>query len=336
MINKIERAFEIYHHEGIESLANAILRHVRSRLLPIPAVTDPNSMGWVFLFAPFHNWHFSRYYGAGIDVIDEDWDTLILLDACRLDDFESVNHIRGDLSSRISRGVDSYQFISENFVNRRLHDTVYVTANPHVSLLNGDEFHAVITDPLDDWDGELGCVRPESVTKAATDAHRQFPNKRIIVHYMQPHDPPLGSTGQLLRNNHQVLGMNHSDSSQVGDRVMPLVAKGVISTATARQAYRETLSIVLEEVKSLAEVVDGKVVVSADHGEHFGEKPYTILPPLYEHYKNPRTVELCKVPWLILDSSEGRREIETTQPDEESAMNPKTVDIQLKALGYRK
>jgi hypothetical protein len=212
---------------------------------------------------------------------------------------------------------------------------VYVTANPHVSLLNGDEFHAVITDPIDDWDGELGCVRPESVTKAAKDAHRQFPNKRIIVHYMQPHDPPLGSTGQLLRNKYQVLGMNHSDSSQVGDRIMELVSKGVISTATARQAYRETLAIVLEEVKSLAEVVDGKVVVSADHGEHFGEKPYNILPPLYEHYRNPRTVELCKVPWFTLDSSENRRGVLTGEPDEEPIINSKAVDNQLGALGYR-
>jgi len=292
-------------------------------------------MGARFLFAPIYNWHFSRYYGTGVDVVRENWDTLILLDACRFDDFESVNHIQGELSSRISQGVDSHEFIKKNFVNRRLHDIVYVTANPHVNLLNGDEFHAVITDPIDEWDAELACVRPESVTKAATDAHRQYPNKRIIVHYMQPHDPPLGPTGQLLRDMDLIGGMNHSDSSMGNYRMMELVARGVISTTIARRAYRETLAIVLKELMSWVGEVEGKVVISADHGEHFGEKPYNILGPLYEHYGNPRTVELCKVPWFIPDSSENYREIATGEPNEEPVMISKAVNNQLEALGYR-
>jgi len=41
---------------------------------------------------------------AGIDTFDEDWDTLILLDACRYDMFKSNSQLEGSLSSRISKG----------------------------------------------------------------------------------------------------------------------------------------------------------------------------------------------------------------------------------------
>ena len=113
MKNSIKRGINIYQNRGIVNLAYAIRRHVKNRISPIPAVTDPNSMGARFLFAPICSWHFSRYYGTGVDVVRENWDTLILLDACRFDDFESVNHIQGELSSRISQGVDSHEFIKK-------------------------------------------------------------------------------------------------------------------------------------------------------------------------------------------------------------------------------
>jgi len=262
-------------------------------------------------------------------------DTLILLDACRFDDFESTNQLQGEFRSRISRRADSYEFISRNFVGKRLIDTVYDTSNPHVSLLRGNEFHAVITDPMDQWDSEVGCVRPQSVTAAAKDAHQQYPDKRIIVHYMQPHDPPLGPTGRLLREKYQIDGPMGESSSMGDNRVMELVAKGVVPVPMARKAYRETLAMVLEEVRSLAAMLNGKVVISADHGEHFGEVPYRLLGPLYEHYGNPRTVELCKVPWFICDTGGTRRTIVSEASNQESVMSRKKVQDQLSALGYR-
>ncbi len=331
----IRRAANIYHDEGLRSLIEAIRRHLKTRLFFIPAVTDPGLSDISFLLTPIYNHRFSRRYGPGSDIIREDWDTLILLDACRFDDFESANQLQGELSSRISLGVDSHEFIKRNFVGRRLHDLVYVTANPHVSLLNGNEFHAVITDPIDQWDTDVGCVRPESVTAAAKDAHQQYPDKRIIVHYMQPHDPPLGPTGQILREKYQIAGPITNDSSMENNRVMELVAKGVIPTSVARKAYRETLAMALEEVGSLAAVVNGKVVISADHGEHFGEEPYKLLGPLYEHYRNPRTVELCKVPWCILDTGGSRRKIVSGEANQEPIISARVLENQLKALGYR-
>lgn len=60
-------------------------------------------------------------YGRGINIMDEDWDNLILIDACRYDVFANINSINGSLESRISSGSSSREFIEKNFVNKTLH-----------------------------------------------------------------------------------------------------------------------------------------------------------------------------------------------------------------------
>lgn len=59
-----------------------------------------------------------------------DWDTLVILDACRYDMFEEINETEGELEHRYSRGSCTPDFIRENFPEGEFHDTVYVTANP--------------------------------------------------------------------------------------------------------------------------------------------------------------------------------------------------------------
>jgi hypothetical protein len=65
----------------------------------------------------------------GVDVVEEDWDTLIILDACRYDVFESVNDLPGRLERRTSQAAVTWSFLKQNFENRQLYDTVYVAAN---------------------------------------------------------------------------------------------------------------------------------------------------------------------------------------------------------------
>jgi hypothetical protein len=332
----LTRAVEIYEDEGYLSLLSKIPRYTHRTVSPVPAVTNTDTPSSTFVLKPLYNWYFNLSYGVGTEVISEDWDTLILLDACRYDDFRDVNQLPGELNSRISRGVDSPKFIRRNFFNRQIHDAVYVTANPHVSLLNGDEFYKTITDPIDQWDANLGCVRPRNVTQAAKKAHEVYTDKRIIVHYMQPHDPPLGPTAEQLREEYEICGPVPGKEAPDGDRIMKLVANGTIATDRARTAYKESIKIVLEEVRTLLNNVSGKVVISADHGEHFGEQPYPLLGELYEHYDNPRTVELCKVPWFVIDTDTTRPEIEEEKPANSDKLIPeKTVKEQLHALGYK-
>ncbi len=332
----IKESKKTIQKEGLHTFVKKSIRYLKNKIIPQPTVSNKSTCILLWYLKYIYNIWFEINHGKGIDVFDEDWDTLILLDACRYDDFNDVNHIPGDLSSKISKGVDSDEFIRKNFVGKNHLDTVYVTANPHVGLIDKNTFHNIITEPISNWDSELQCVPPKQVTSSAIKAHRQYPNKRIIVHYMQPHDPPLGPTANKIRKKFEIGGAAPGNNSLQGKRIMELVASGDISERKAHCAYRETLKIVLEEVSSLLEHIDGKIVISSDHGEMFGEKPYALLGKLYEHYQNPKTKELCKIPWFVVESPNSRREINLgnsaqSSKDTDSSM----LNEQLKALGYK-
>jgi hypothetical protein len=288
------------------------------------------------LLRPIFNTWFRLNHGEGIDVMSEDWDTLILFDACRYDDFSRRNSLDGEIQSRLSKAADSREFVNRNFIGRELHDTVYVTANPHYHLVEEDTFHAVDAGPISEWDSDLQCVPPEAVTEVAIQTHERFPNKRIIVHYMQPHDPPLGKTADRLREQLRLGGPQPSTSGADKDapRIMEAVAAGEVQLDVARKAYRETIDIVLEDVERLIDHIGGRVVISADHGEMFGEQPYPILGNLYEHYRHPHTVELCQVPWFVIERGD-RRKVRSDPPLGTPKVTSREVSDQLEALGYR-
>ncbi|GAB3691594.1 hypothetical protein GCM10028857_29150 [Salinarchaeum chitinilyticum] len=330
----VQRALNTFYEEGPIVLVIKVYNYVVNKLSPSPTVTDNSIPSPLWSLKYIYNIIFRLKYGPGVDITSEDWDTLILLDACRFDDFQEINTLSGELEQRISRGVDSREFIENNFVARDLSDTVYVTANPHVHRIGDDVFCEIITEPLSNWNTDLQCVPPGEVTKAAINAHNEYPNKRIIVHYMQPHDPPLGPTANEIRSTLNINGPRAKEQCQ-GKRIMELVAAGEIPVDKARKAYRETLKIVLDEVDCLLTDVSGKVVISSDHGEMFGERPYFFLGPLYEHYRNPKTRELCEVPWFIVKTDGKRREIKRGMTTKQSAANNANIQEQLEALGYR-
>jgi len=65
-----------------------------------------------------------------------------------------------------------------------------------VGLQNGldgsKHFHDVILLYMQDGAQELGVTKPEAVSRAVLKAKERYPEKRIIVHYVQPHDPYIG------------------------------------------------------------------------------------------------------------------------------------------------
>jgi hypothetical protein len=128
----------------------------------------------------------------GIDVFNEDWDNLFLLDACRYDLFDETADLPGDLSAVKSKGTDTIQFLKANLTGRELLDTVYVTANPQFHKIRHEldcEFHAVIDCWQEDWDDAVQTVLPETTASAALEAATEYPEKRLFVHFNQPHVP---------------------------------------------------------------------------------------------------------------------------------------------------
>jgi hypothetical protein len=328
----LQKAIDVYRKNG----TLPVLSKSVSYFAPSSGIASDRAGGDLSLYLkPLYNAWFRVKYGNGVDVMAEDWDNLIILDACRWDDFKKINDISGTLSERISRGVDSAKFVERNFQGRELWDTVYVTANPHVRLIDEDTFYAIVNDPILEWDSDIECVKPSSVTRHAVAAHQKYPNKRLIIHYMQPHFPPLGPTGKQIKCDINLSGFHPDGRELDGTRLMDAVAAGTVSPVTSRRAYRENLYIVLNEVEKLLEEIDGKSVLTSDHGEMFGERPYPFMGKLYEHHNHPKNLNVCKVPWFTIAGNTERRLVQKDTPVTESRVPGEDIEQQLDALGYK-
>lgn len=305
MRHHLDRARSVYRSRGLRDLARTTASYVPIEL---------------------NNLIFRLRHGGGTAVVEEDWDTLILLDACRYDMFADAVEFDGELNSRISLGSTSEEFLDRNFSGGQFHDTVYVNANAYLPKLGLDQdgtFHAVI-DLLDDWDPELEIAHPETVTDAALRAHEEFPNKRVIVHYMQPHIPFIGEYGWELQD-------------RIGQRsVWKALRNGhrPVEIDEIWRAYRENLDLVLDYVGELLSAVSGKTVISADHGNMVGERHGPIpTQKLYGHPWGVYAPELVKVPWFEVESGE-RRTVTTDPPIEGREQSAELIQDRLRALGY--
>ncbi|WP_227353201.1 hypothetical protein [Haladaptatus salinisoli] len=264
-------------------------------------------------------------YNDGIDVFEEDWDNLVILDACRYDAFEAkADRLDGTLESRVSRGSMTREWIRANFSNRELHDVVYVDANGnYVHILDelNSELHAHVGVWQDEHRvGEENTIaRPETLTEAAMDAAEEYPDKRLLVHYVQPHYPFLGPTGQ-----------EHFDAT---DELNAITSKYGFEDGLVRRAYEENVDLVLDEVERLLPELPGKTVVSADHGELLGERLFPTPIRTYGHPNGVYMDELVKVPWFVTRNGE-RKEIRSEPPEQGEEYDDSAVEQQLRDLGY--
>lgn len=263
-------------------------------------------------------YHQFRNNPNGYDLIGRDWDTAIILDACRYDYFENRERLkRGSLRRETAPGAESQEFIERCFKGREIHDTVYVTGNPYTTIIDPETFHKIYLDEA--WEGSANEVPADRVTDVALKAHENHPNKRIIVHYMQPHLPIL-----------------HPEEDHINDAIKPIRGQywPVDTTMDAlKRAYAANLEYVLEHVEKLVDQIDGKVVVTADHGELLGERESPIPVRGTEHHPGLYVEELVEVPWLTIESGT-RREIVEDPPEGELDVDEETKRDRLHALGY--
>jgi len=314
MRHHLRKAKELYASGGFLQITRSALRYI-----PIE----------------INNFVFRLRHGAGTQVIEEDWDNLLILDACRYDMFAEQIDLAGRLESQISLGSSSEEFLERNFEDGEYHDTVYVSANPFIPELGLDQgtFHTVI-DLLDEWDEELQTIRPETVAKAAREAHEQYPAKRLIIHFMQPHAPFIGEQGQEMVGGGWTMDHNVEDDPGIWNRLRD---GEDVPLEMVWEAYKENLDIVLDEVKSLLNDLDGKSVVTADHGNLVDERLGPI--PTLRKYGHPygvHTEELVKVPWFVVEGDE-RREVQCDPPVEakNETDSDEELEDKLEALGYR-
>lgn len=276
-------------------------------------------------------------------IVEEDWDNLLLLDACRFDQFERLVDLDGRLEARTSLGSCTREFLGANFAGETCHDTVYVTANP--MYRKGDVagvFHAVVDVWESDWDEQNATVQPAEMVAAVLEAHEQYPNKRLIAHFVQPHYPFLGERGEALEaavagelSGIEWIHEYATNAERIPERVTPwdLLDRGLLDEGAVRQAYDENLQLTVPHLETLIERVPGKTVVTADHGNLVGERIAPFSGPMYGHPPDTHTDGVRKVPWFVVEGHP-RRDIEDGESGQARPGDPDVVGDRLAALGY--
>jgi len=272
---------------------------------------------------------------TGTRIMDEDWDTLLVLDACRYDTFAARNDLPGRLESRRSRGSHTVEFLEGNFAGGTFRDTVYVTASPQL-YRNRERlavsFHATVDIwESEGWDDTHGTVLPETTTDYALQAHERYPNKRVIVHYLQPHYPFIGAEDL----NTRTFGQDESALDIWGNLMRNNLD---VSTERLWSAYEDNLRLTLDAIEPLLTTVDGKTVVTADHGNMIGERSRPIPIREWGHPVGVYTDQLVKVPWFVSERGPRRTivagDAEGEERDDERAIPETTVEDRLEDLGY--
>lgn len=197
--------------------------------------------------------------GRVIKIMEEDWDYLIILDACRYDYFASMvgDYFSGRLQEGISLGVSTPVWLEKNFTSY-YPDVVYISGNPYcnakMEVLGFDakqHFYRVVDVWEFGWDEKLGTVPPEKINRAALEAIKGFAEKKFIIHYLQPHAPYLSrrfsdggypipfSQGGVLR------GFQGYRDNKVIRRLTDLLAALLIKAKLIRNTYelRERLGL---------------------------------------------------------------------------------------------
>ena len=286
------------------------------------------------------------------NVVEEDWDNLVILDACRYDVFEKVYRDYlpdGKLEKRRSRGSSTLEWLKNNFTAK--YDITYLSSNPFINshgiplnkLKPGfrytwkatEHFSKIIDVWHSAWDERLGTVLPEEVSKAYL-SNKVKDDNRKIIHYSQPHAPYLSfaprvrapARERILRRQKTRAGRKVEIDSGI-EGVIHRLKKLVASTAfrvIGRQNvwrvkeklgikplgpfeavwrkggiggiqyyYEDNLRKVMESVSRLMNELEGKTVITADHGEAFGEAG------IIGHHSGTHIPALIEVPWLVIE-----------------------------------
>lgn len=273
-------------------------------------------------------------------MMEEDWKYLIILDACRFDYFSQLysRFLTGRLEKRLSEGTCTPEFLQNTFTGR-YPDTIYVSANPYVSSHANPHvdshqrgrfdassiFFRVVDGWNLCWDGKLETVPPWRLRRLAELQIAKHPDKRFIIHFIQPHAPyiqPVGSTGRP----HPLRRVRRGPSRWQGSKVPRLAlrsyrwlyfrlklgivgwevgrllgfppfdvmdqARRDLGVAGLRAAYARNLALALEQSSKLVNRLTGKIVITSDHGECLGENGR------YGHLCKSKSSLLRTVPWF--------------------------------------
>ncbi|WP_139210777.1 sulfatase-like hydrolase/transferase [Natrinema salaciae] len=266
------------------------------------------------------------------NVFAEDWDNLIILDGCRYDVLSETDFVKkaDDFTSRISSGSNSVEFLESNVNGNYLDDVVWVSANPYVSDHRESIFKVI--DAWDEgWNDKCRTVLPETMVEYAKESAVEFPDKRLVVHFMQPHYPFIGPTAQELPQHRTFTGEGQTNDDPKD--IWKHLQNGAVDRSLVWKAYTESLQKTLPYVDDLVEELRGRTVITADHGNAFGERGSPIPISIYGHPPGLRNNALVRVPWVVF-SSKDRKNIVPDVIESNSSEISSDIKDRLRDLGY--
>lgn len=278
----------------------------------------------------------------------DDWDVLVVLDACRTDLMREVlaeyPELPDDVDTHWSNASCSIDWQLRNWKGRPEHtrNAGYVTANPFAEHEMPDARSADLGDeeighlaPLyrTDWQEikpGISTVPPEAVTDhtiSAWRARHDLGINRLVAHYMQPHEPYI-TRPEWGDGDHELLGNLIDPEQEAGSSIWPLLEDGEVDRDEFWEVYKDNLRWVLDDVVDrLLPNVDGRVVLTADHGNAMGEWGEWHHPP------GAIGPSVRKVPWVGIGCYDDKSVTPDVDLDSEESVETGTAE-QLEALGY--
>jgi hypothetical protein len=237
--------------------------------------------------------------GKGIDqkqlIRKNNWDVLILLDACRYDYFKKIyrRFLYGDLIKANSPASGTAPWLRRMW-DGKYSDVRIISSNPRINskgigILGYNAIEHFKKENIIDvwntgWDNNLNTVPPEKVLEA-TRKLDSF-SKKTLIWFMQPHGPWIGDPGIALSSTRPMEGNDEA--------IIPLIRKGKISLKQFQDMYLANLKLVLKYVKKVVQAIpkDKNIIVTSDHGELLGEYDSFL------HFTYFTSPELREVPYL--------------------------------------
>jgi hypothetical protein len=132
-----------------------------------------------------------------IKVMEENWDYLLILDACRYDYFKDVykKYFSGEFKKGISLGSTTSEWLEKSFPDN-YQNIIYISGNPIINSslkIEGfdakNHFYKIVDVWNFGWDEKLSTVIPDKINETTLNYILKFHDKKFIVHYLQPHEP---------------------------------------------------------------------------------------------------------------------------------------------------
>lgn len=264
-------------------------------------------------------------------ILNEDWDVLCVLDACRYDKFNKI----WSAEKVWSPGSYTYEFCMNVFqgYSKKFKDVVVISANPYLNSygLSDAEFKPEnkFKKIYNIWEktNKEGITLPEYLIDKFEEIKREYDkDQRFILWFIQPHFPYLNYTCCLDKNprNKTLKGLGKKSLSNWKkilvkmENYLPFFICRILwkfwdkflgsngmrrifanhGKGSVLKGYMYSLIYTMEKIKS-TNFGDRKVVVTADHGELITweeRKKHGNL----SHPSNSEINLLREVPWYRL------------------------------------